>query len=169
MKKLNSILLISMCLTLWGCFVFPLRTIEPLKITVIDASTGTPIEGAIVLRLVCDIHNRDCNNAFIDMNVTNDKGIICLSGKRDFGPWMAAPGGLPVPNHQIAIWKEGYSAFVFSQYDNDIDRFSARTRNKNIIEAVRKIPKERKYLSLETNPYSVFDNGIIKLYRLELK
>jgi len=152
-----------------GCFAFPLRTIEPLRVTVIDASTGTPIANAIVLRVVCDIHNRDCKDAFIDMNKTNEKGIIRLSGKRDCGPWVAAPGGMPAPNHQIAIWKEGYSAFVFSQFDNDIDKFASKTINKKIIEAVSKIPKERRYLPLDTDPNSVFNNGEIKLYRIDNK
>ena len=167
MNKINYLLCSFLFFVLAGCFVFPLRTIEPLKVRVIDASTGTPIAGAIVLRVVCDIHDRDCKNAFIDMNKTNVTGFIRLCGKRNFGSWVAAPGGMPAPNHQIAIWKEGYSAFVFSQFDNDIDKFTSKTSNKTIIEAVSKIPKERRYLSLDTDPNSVFYNGKIKLYRID--
>lgn len=147
MKLIKSIFVFLSVFSISGCFIFPLKTVEPLKTTVVDSETGEPIAGAVVLRIVCDVHDFSCENALIEKTITNEKGTVRFGSKRKSGPWFPAPGGLPVPNHQIAIWKEGYFAFVFSQYDYDIDNFAAHVKSREIIEAIREIPKERKYLS----------------------
>ncbi len=169
MNKINLILLIAISLTLTGCiFIYPIRVVEPLTATVIDANTGTPIEGATVLRIVCDLHDSGCKYAFIEKTTTNEKGLIDIDGDRDWGPWAAVPGGLPAPNHQIAIWKQGYYAFIFSQYNKDIYDFTLMNKNnKKILKAISEIPKEKKYLSEDINPYDVFNNVIIKLHKLK--
>ena len=167
MKLIKSIPIIFWVFSIWGCFVFPLKTVEPLSTTVVDSESGKPIAGAVVLRIVCGIHDFSCKNASIEKKFTNNKGMIYLGSKREWGPWFPAPGGLPVPNHQIAIWKEGYSAFIFLQYNNDIDQFAAHVKSNDIREAIREIPKERKYLSENIDPSTIFVNGKVELYKLK--
>jgi len=115
MKKI--ILLFSLIPFLTGCF-YPARTIMPLETKVVDAKTGSPIEKATALRVVCDIHDFRCTRGQMDQSETNKDGKVQLDGKWKWRLWFPAPGGLPVPNHHIAIWKSGYKAFVFSQYGN---------------------------------------------------
>ena len=147
-----------------SCVIYPARIVMSLNTRVVDAESGNPIEGARVLRIVCDVHDSRCIHGRIDQGETDSGGIIKMSGDRKWGLWVAAPGGLPVPNHQIAIWKEGYYAFVFSQYGR-IDRLKDFTDREDIIEAIRKIPPDRKECSASDDPDKMFSGGKIKLQK----
>jgi len=162
MKKFA--LLISLLPLLTGC-PYPARTVMPLETQVVDAGTGTPIGGASVLRIVCDIHDRKCTNGQLEKSETDKDGKIKLKGKRQWGLWFPAPGGLPAPNHQIAIWKPGYQAFAFSQY-GDINDLLSWTDREDLKKAIQEVPKERKNLTPNDNPENMFENGKVKLQRL---
>ena len=142
-----------------------MKVVMPLKTRVIDSETDQPVSGAKVLRIVCDVHDFDCNDAYMDTGATNRNGEIELDGKRKWGVWMPVPGGLPAPNHQIAIWKEGYQAFVFSAYDGDITKFEETVRRADIRKAIKEIPKERNLLGEGQDPNQLFSGGEIKLYK----
>ncbi|MBI5695132.1 MAG: hypothetical protein HZC51_05230 [Nitrospirae bacterium] len=156
-----------MLLLLSGCFPFPARTTMPLRTTVVDAESGAPIEGAKVLRIVCDLHDFDCSHAVIDRGHTDQDGYIKMSGKRKWGIWIPAPGGMPVPNHQIAIWKPGYQAFVFSQYGK-VEDVARHTKRNDLKEAIQEIPAERKETTPDDDdPEKMFLGGTVRLYRLK--
>jgi hypothetical protein len=162
-KILIGIALLSL---LTGCVLFfPARIVMPLNTTVVDAETGNPVESAKVLRIVCDIHDRSCTHARMDWGQTDQNGVVKASGDRKWGLWVPAPGGLPVPNHQIAIWKEGYYAFVFSQYGN-IDDIKERTSRPDIMDAISAIPKDRRQCDADDRPDEMFSGGEVKLYKL---
>lgn len=145
-----------------SCMIFPARVVMPLKTKVVDSESSEPVIGAKVLRIVCDIHNHDCSNAKIDYGVTDKNGLVIMNGDRKWGLYILAPGGLPAPNHNIAIWKNGYYAFVFSQYGKieDILRFAKR---KDLFDAIKDIPLER--YGYNYNPYEMFLDGQVKLYK----
>ncbi len=159
-----------LCLTLIlfllpGCTValFPAVIVAPIDLKVVDADTGDPINDAVVLRIVCDIHNfRDCTNGMVDRARTDKNGSAKIPDKRKWGIWSAALGGLPVPNHLIAIWKEGYSAFVFSQYENSDEYLLLVCTREDVVEAIKEIPQERRPYYADTNP---FHDNQVKLYR----
>lgn len=163
MKKL--ILLLSLFPLLTGC-PYPARTVMPLKSQVIDAETGLPIEKATVLRVVCDIHDSRCVHGQIEKAETNKEGRVELEGKRKWGLWFPAPGGLPVPSHQIAIWKAGYQAFVFSQY-GDISDIESLTKRDDIKKALQEIPQDRKSYSPSDKPEEMFEGGKINLHKAQ--
>jgi len=139
----------------------------PLETTVLDASTGKPIPKVKFVRVVCDIHNFGCRGAKIDSGEGTEDGRIDLSGHRRWGVWLPVPGGLPVPNHQIAIWADGYKVVVFSQYDDDIDKFKVRQENENIAKILETVPKENRVLINSETANQVFKDGILKLERVK--
>lgn len=161
---MKSVVIISLLFLLTGC-AYPARIVMPLETRVVDAETGAPIEKATVLRVVCDIHDYRCKHGYTDRGETKSNGEIHLQGMRRWGLWIPAPGGLPVPNHQIAIWKAGYEAFVFSQY-GDIEEIKSRTERADLQAALQEIPQVRKSYSPDDNPNKLFDNGRIELLKL---
>jgi len=144
---------------------YPARTVMPLKTEVVDAESGQPIEGASYLRIVCDVHDFNCSSAKIDRGITRKDGFIEVNGERKWGLYIFAPGGVPVPNHNIAIWKPGYLAFVFSQYGN-IETIKETTDREDIIKAINEIPNQRTTFDPSTNPNDLFLNGQIKLHKI---
>jgi len=74
--------------------------------------------------------------------MTDQYGAFESEGVSKWRLWIPAPSGLPVRNHQIAIWKEGYFAFVFSQYDRSIEDFKEFVRRQDLIEAIDEIPSQ---------------------------
>src|SRR5688500_17007192 len=94
---------------------------EPLHVTVVDAQTGRPIPNATVIHMACDVHDSRCERARLVRTSSSEKGTVRISGRREWGPWGPAPGALPVPNHFIAIWADGYSAYVFAQYGDTVE------------------------------------------------
>ena len=169
MTKLATVILIPLILLHSGCLIFPMKVVLPLTTITIDAETEEPIFGASVLRIVCDMHDFDCSNAYMDLGSTNKNGLINLPGKRKWGIWILAPGGLPAPNHHIAIWKKGYSAFVFTQYDDHFEKSNFSMNRQDIQEAINKIPIERRYMNEDQSPNELFDGGKIRLFRLQGK
>lgn len=153
-------------LSLGACFPYPAQVVERLQVRVVDALTGQPLGSVNYLRIVCDVHDMACHHALINTGRSAD-GHITLPGRRDWGPWTPVPGGLPVPNHQIAIWKPGYEAFVFSQYDDDIDRFADIAQNPAITRAVAAIPAQREYLHSDA-PGPILQGGVIRLRPLSM-
>jgi len=139
MPRLITILLL---LTLGGCVIYPMRVVLPLETTVVDSSTGKPVPNVKYIRVVCDIHDFSCKEPTIDTGESDENGRIGLSGHRKWGVWLPLPGGLPAPNHQIAIWAEGYKVVIFSQYDDDIERFKNMQRNIKVKLILDAIPKK---------------------------
>jgi hypothetical protein len=161
---IKVISVISLLFLLTGC-PFTAQTVMPLESQVVDAETGLPIEMATVLRIVCDIHDRRCTKGKIEKGETDKDGKIKFQGKRQWGLWLPLPGCLPVPNHQIAIWKPGYRAFVFSQYGNIEDLLSSAIR-EDVKSAIRAIPKDRNNYTPDDTPEKLFQHGIIKLQKI---
>ena len=122
MLLLRSSLLVILALSLRGCFIWPLKVAEELDVEVIDAESERPIPRAEVVYLACDFHDFSCNRAKLVRTQSNEKGKTEIDSTTRWGLWISAPGGIPVPNHLIAIWAPGYSAFVFSQYPESIGR-----------------------------------------------
>jgi len=160
----KAILLITLLPLLTGCLFYPVRTATPVNIRVVDAETGKPIAGAHVLRIVCDVHDLHCQNGRIDRSQTDNEGFVKVAGETRFGFWAPGPGGIPVPSNQIAIWKEGYYALVFSQF-GDIQYIEQSSGRKDIIEAINEIPLDRKFYGRLYDFNEVFSGGQAKLYR----
>src|SRR5438876_4471902 len=114
-------LTLVLLLSFQGCIIAPLRVAETLDVKVVDAQNGALIQGAKVIYFVCDIHDFQCKHATIVRTTSNESGDLKIEGHRKWGVWIPAPGGLPVPNHFIAIWAPGYSAFVFGQYGDTVE------------------------------------------------
>lgn len=109
-----------------GCIVAPLPVSAPVEVSVVDAETDAPIVGAAVVYFVCDIHDFACSQGRLVRTESGPKGRVSIPRRWRWGLWIAAPGGLPVPNHFVAIGAPGYSPFVFSQYDDSLARVIAR-------------------------------------------
>lgn len=132
-------------LSVWvACFYSPQRAYValPLKVQVIDAEKGLPIDGAEVLRIVADYHDRAGSRAVMDRTHSDENGNIRLAGRQKW-VFLSGPGRLPLPNHQIAVWKPGYKAFVFSQYGDIHEIYSGKDRI-DLIKALETIPLERR-------------------------
>ena len=154
-------------LALSGCAIYPMQTIMPLESKVVDSETGKPLHNIQYIRIVCDIHDFDCSGASLEEGIAQNGSKFELDNERRWGLYVFVPGGLPVPNHQIAIWKKGYKAVVFSQYDGNIDQFASKAERLDIREAINKIPKQRVYITKYDDPNEIFGGGIIKLERLD--
>src|SRR6267143_1639218 len=116
----RSLILTLLAANLGGCLIWPLKVSNELEVQVLDADTGAPIPRAQVAYVACDIHDFDCSHARVVRTTANEKGEVYIGSKRRFRVCVIAPGGLPVPNHLIAIWTPDYGAFVFSQYGDTI-------------------------------------------------
>lgn len=150
--------------TVSGC-ALPLKVAQTMDTTVIDSTTLEPIANAQYFRIVCDLHDYDCSSAYIERGFTSNDGKIDLGSKRKWSIWFPAPGGLPVPNHQIAIWASGYTALLFSQYNQDIERFRQQIEREDINRLINEVPENRKYLDSE-EANRAFLGGIIKLKKI---
>lgn len=161
----RPVLVVLLLVALAGCFPYHARVVMPLRTQVVDAGTGLPISGAKVLRVMCDIHDFTCSNATVDRGETDQQGRIDLPGKRKWQLVIPLPGGLPTPNHQIAIWKPGYVAFVFSQY-GDVDLLSRRgCERQDLLAALHEIPAERRVYTSKDQPEQLLLDGRIALER----
>lgn len=150
-----------------GCFVAPLRVANPLEVTVIDAETGNPIPDAQVIYIVSDLHDSLCKGGRVVHTTSDKSGNIDISGKRKWGFYIAAPGGLPVPDHLIAIWASNYSTYLFSQYAS-IDGRKKRCENRSdILQALSEIPKGSISSDPRLNPLSELMGGKIKLMKIK--
>lgn len=154
---------IQLALSLDGCLIWPLNVAEELDVEVIDATSGIPIPYAEVVYVACDAHDFKCSKANLVRTKANDKGQIEIDSTRQWGVWIPAPGGIPVPNHLIAIWAPGYSAFVFSQYEGTIASRISRTKREDIIRALQEIPSDQTMNDASLNPREELIGGKIKL------
>lgn len=152
-----------------GCCCFPARVAMPLRTTVLDSETGAPIAGAHVVRFVGDVHDRQCQRSTIEQLETDESGLVAAPGRRKWGLWVPAPGLLPVPNHQIAVWKEGYYVWTYSQYGHLDDLLTWRRPDdrKDIIEVLSRIPPQRKEMDPTLDPNKVLNGGTIRLQKLK--
>jgi hypothetical protein len=162
---MKSSLLIVLSLIIGGCFIWPLKVAEELKVEVIDATSGNPIPHADVVYLACDVHDFDCSHALLVRTKANDKGEVDIESTRQWGTWIPAPGGIPAPNHLIAIWAPGYSAFVSSQYGDSINSRVAQTKRDDIIQALQEIPSDQTVNDELLNPRRELIGGKIKLVK----
>jgi hypothetical protein len=137
-----------------------------VKVTVVDAETDHPIPNAQVVYLACDVHDFGCSHAPLIQTVADTEGVVDIAAKRRWGIVIPAPGGLPAPDHLIAIWAPGYSAFVFSQYGDTPERKRERTLRQDIREALQAIPAERSSSDESLNHRTQLMGGKIKLRSL---
>ena len=165
-STLNAVSVIVLALALGGCFIWPLKVAEELDVQVIDAKTNDPISNADVVYLACDVHDfGTCSHARLVRTKASDSGSVQISSKRRWGIWLPAPGGMPAPNHLIAIWAPGYKAFVFSQYGNSVAKTMGDTKRQDIIEALGEVPSEQSLNDESLNPRSELVGGKIRLIK----
>lgn len=161
----KTALLAVMALGLGGCIIWPLKVSNELEVKVVDSATDVPIPHAQVAYLACDIHDFDCSHARLVRTAANEKGEVDIDSKRRFGLWIIAPGGLPVPNHLIAIWAPGYSAYVFGQYGDTVESRRRDTKRQDIIDVLNEIPSDQSSSGESLNPRAELIGGKIKLVR----
>lgn len=173
--KKRAIYLFVSLFILTGCIPIhdTIRVAEPLEVIVVDAETKEPIPGASVVYLVCDLHDYGCSRGKLIRATSNEKGEVKIEGETKIGTWVLAPGGLPVPNHLIAIWSPGYSAFVFIQYksaDAPIDELLERKKKSvtrtDILKALQEIPEDKASSDEGLNPKKELTGGKIRLLKI---
>ncbi len=163
MVKLLGLLVLILCTT--SCFVFPLETVMPVEITVIDARTGKELVNIHYVRIVIDVHDFRCIKPFLEEGIIENGREFHLDNKREWGVYMPAPGGLPVPMHHIAIWKDGYKAVVFSPFDLNDEKLSQRCSNHaNIQRVLKTIPMSQTFIK---EPFEKLLGGTVKLMPIE--
>jgi hypothetical protein len=167
-----SLLFVSLFI-LAGCIPHTIRTAEPLEVIVLDTETEKPIAGASVVYLVCDLHDYGCSKGKLIRTTSNEKGEVKIEGETKTGTWVPVPGGLPVPDHLIAIWAQGYSAFVFIQYklsDAHIDELLERKKKgitrTDILKSLNEIPEDKKSSDEQLNPKKELIGGKIRLLKI---
>jgi hypothetical protein len=168
LNRIGIVLIVGSAVSTYGCLIAPLPVAAPLRVTVIDAQDQTPIANAMVLYLACDIHDFGCEHAKLVSTTSSQKGQVKIDGERKWGFWVLAPGGVPVPNHFIAIWAPGYSAFVFGQYGDTVESKKRRVRRSDIREALRSIPKDTSSSDELLNSSKELSGGSIRLLRSRL-
>jgi hypothetical protein len=149
--------------SLSSCFVAPLRVAMPLHITVEDADTGAPVQDAKVLYIASDIHDYFCKEGRVVHTKTNINGQVDISGKWKFGIWVIAPGGLPAPQHIVAISAEGYSTYLFGQYEFMKSRQKSCDIQSDIVKALTEIPQDNVVRDSRQMPDSELNGSRIKL------
>jgi len=152
--------IMSLCLS--GC-IWPLPVAHELDVQVIDAHSNTPIPNAQVIYLACHVHDYGCRKGYLIRTQTTDEGKVHISKLYGWGPWLPVAGGLPAPNHLIAIWAQGYSAFVFTQYGDSVSQRHNDTKRNDIRSALQEIPDDRIVNDEYLNPRAEFIGGKIKL------
>lgn len=152
-------------LLLTGCVFAPLPISAPLRTTVVDSDSGAAIPGAQVLRVVKDVHDSGGRDERVVRTTTDAQGKVSVPRVWRWGLWISAPGGLPVPNHLIAIWAPGYRTFLFHQYDDLAARERDATRDE-IRAALREIPREAVSDDAKLNPSRELNGGKIRLVPL---
>jgi hypothetical protein len=167
MRSAGIAIVTSAAILVCGCVVAPLSVMEPLRVTVSDAMTDAPISNASVVYIVCDIHNFDCANAKLVRAVSAADGRVDIEGQRKWGVWIPAPGGLPVPNHFVAIWAPGYSAFLFSQYGDTLEDLKRKYKRSDILEALDLIPIDPSSSDPSFIPKRDLSGGKIRLMRAQ--
>jgi hypothetical protein len=163
LSRTKILLTLTLLLSVQGCIVAPLRVAEPLDVRVVDAQDGAPIPGATVIYFVCDIHDFRCEHAALMRTTSNASGGLKIEGRRRWGVWIPTPGGLPVPNHFIAIWAPRYSAFVFGQYGDTVESIKKRVPRQDVLEAFDSISSDRSSSDPSLNPKEELIGGKIRL------
>lgn len=163
--RATVIALLTATFILGGCVIAPMSVMEPLKITVADATTDAPIANASIVYIVCDVHDSACTRAKLVRAASTPSGHIDIEGQRTWGVWFPAPGGLPAPNHFIAIWAPGYSPFLFSQYEDTVEKLKWRyeTKRPDILEALNAIPIDALSSNPTLDPVRQLSSGKIRL------
>jgi hypothetical protein len=140
---------------------------HPLDLTVIDADTMRPIENAKVVYVACDVHDSRCEHAGLVRTSSSKTGAVKIPGRREWGPWGPAPGALPVPNHFIAIWADGYSAYAYGQYGDTVESRKRGITRTDILDALNTIPNDRSSSDASLNPTRELDGGKVRLRKLQ--
>lgn len=175
-KALPFFFLVVSLFILTGCLPIhdTIRVAEPLDVIVIDAETEKPIPGASVVYLVCDLHDYVCDKGKLIRTISNEMGEVKIEGETKTGTWILAPGGLPVPDHLIAIWAPGYSAFVFIQHksadapiDELLERKKKSIRRRDILEALQEIPEDKASSDERLNSKKELIGGKIRLLKMK--
>ena len=167
MNDTRLIVALALVLTCQGCIVAPLPVSASLDVSIIDADSGAPISGATVVYFVCDVHDFRCDHGRLVRTTASSSGKVKIPRRWQWGLWIAAPGGLPVPNHFIAIWAPGYSPFMFSQYDDPLERVIARigATRPDVAEELKALPATNSSSDRSLNPPRELTGGKIRLRR----
>ncbi len=151
-----------MSLSLTGC-IWPLPVAQELDIQVIDAHSSKPIPKAQVVYLACHVHDYGCSKGHLVRTQTTDEGKVHINKIHSWGPWIPAAGGLPAPNHLIAIWAQGYTAFIFAQYGDSVSQRLNDTKREDVRSALQEIPDDRIVNDEHLNPRAELIGGKIRL------
>ncbi len=116
-------------------FVLPLRT------TITDATTGKPLAGVLVQRMVTEFHDYNFDNAYIDSSRSGADGVVMIEKKTRV---LFSKQLRYVDNHQVFITKPGYKAVVFSQYSVPFFKIRQETRNPFVKSILSSLPDEKK-------------------------
>lgn len=175
--KARTIFSVLSLFILTGCIYGTVRVAEPLDVIVVDAETKEPISGASVVYLVCDLHDYGCSRGKLIRTTSNEKGEIKIEDETKTGIWLLFPGGLPAPDHLIAIWADGYSAFVFIQYggcaapidelDELLEIKKKRITKTDILKALDEIPEDKASSDERLNPKKELIGGKIRLLKMK--
>jgi hypothetical protein len=160
-QTISSLLLV---LASSGCFL-PWRVAEPVKFTVIDAKTEAPIPNAKVVYLACDVHDSSCQHAHLVRSTSSANGAVKIDGHREWAFLVPVPGNIPVPNHFVAIWAPGYSAFAYGQYGDSVASRKRAIARKDILDALNEIPDDHASSAPSLNPSRELEGGTIRLRR----
>ncbi len=139
----------------------------PLRVTVQDADTGSPIPDATIIYIASDIHDYLCKEGRVIRTRTDSGGKVDISGKWRFGVWLIAPGGLPMPQHIVAISAPGYSTYLFGRYDEMKSGKRRCHSHSDIVEALAEIPQENVIRDSRPMSVSQLNGEIIKLIRIK--
>ena len=159
-----AIAVLGCVLVLPGCFPAPLRVAHPVKVTVVDAESGLPIANASVVHIVCD--GSRCENATLLRTTTDVDGALSIDGRRQWGVWIAAPHGMPFVRQFTAIWADGYSGFVQSDFHDTAELMKLRVRRLDLIEALESIPKDLSSSDPSLNPVKNLRRATIQLKKV---
>jgi hypothetical protein len=159
-----AITVLGCILVLPGCFPAPLRVANPVKVTVVDAETGRPIGNAAVVHIVCT--GSRCENATLLRTTTGTDGALTIDGRRQWGVWIAAPHGMPFVRQFTAIWADGYSGFVHSDFHDTAELMKLRARRQDLIQALASIPNDLSSSDPSLNPVKNLRRATIQLKKV---
>jgi hypothetical protein len=169
MRTTQLIVALAFVLISAGCIVAPLPVSAPVDALIVDADDDRPIAGAAVVHFVCDVHDFHCHHGRLVRTESSADGRVRIPRRWRWGLWIAAPGGLPVPNHFVAIWAPGYSPFVFSQYEDPLEHAIERigVSRPDVAAELKALPDATLSSDPTLNPPAQLIGGRIRLHKSE--
>ncbi|MHB8481471.1 MAG: hypothetical protein ACYDBV_01855 [Nitrospiria bacterium] len=142
-----------------------MRVSHGLHVSVVDSESNRPIPQADVVYINYESLTRDWNRAIYFHEKTDTLGRINIKSKWVWGLWLVIPDGLPSNVHYIAIWAQGYGAYLYSE----IDSINGLRKDPYVPMEIRKtleeIPEDTSSTDEALNPRDKIFDGPIKLHR----